>query len=80
MEKGGDSWRERGREEEVAQTSGGETMRHGGLFEEEIAEPSQGKGRRQVIGVEERFGARTDDWRDTWPHIETSQCHHPILY
>lgn len=65
-EEGGDGWRaERGREEVAEGTSGGETMRHGGLFEDKIAEASQGnwkkrRGGGQVVGAEERFGANTD--------------------
>lgn len=39
--------RKRGRGEEAAEEpSGGETMLHGGLLEEKIAEASQGKGRK----------------------------------
>lgn len=40
--------RKRGRGEEAAEEpSGGETMLHGGLFEEKIAEASQEKGEEE---------------------------------
>lgn len=52
-EEGGDSWRavKESTGEEAVETSGGETMLQGGLFEEKIAEASQGK-KKEEKGVD----------------------------